>query len=67
MNRSEAVSASNVGDNVFSIDRYSRIKKHYRIPDAKPKAGKTLGGKFLTDKERVAQVQRQNNNYKDHK
>ncbi len=64
--------------NVFDLDYYrNRIKFLDDYVPSKPvfrskskakSAAPALGGKkFKTDKERVAEVQRRNNNYKDHK
>lgn len=67
MNRNEAVSKSRIKANVFSMDTYRKLKAAYRLPDGEAVGKKTYKakGKLKTDKERVAEIQKHNNNYKD--
>lgn len=73
MPRSEAVKASVIEENVFNLEKYKHLKYTFQLPDTAPirsskkKSTKSNDTKLLTDRQRVAKVQKSKNNYRDAK
>lgn len=76
MNRNEAVKSCKVSkSNVFNLSKYRHLKATHNIPNSeklfskfkRPARPSGSGGRIKSDKERVAEIQKQNNNYKDKK
>lgn len=71
MTRTEAVRKSLIQDlGAYNIESYRKLKRAFNLPDARP--SKVINSpkaqtKFMNDRERVAKLQKQNNNYKGHK
>lgn len=74
MDRREAITESLIVDNVFNFEKFRKLKLMFRFSSASPVRrprnvvnSPKAQTKFLSDRERVAQVQKSKNNYRDAK